>query len=125
MIAILEPQHLCPKCGDTRRLSEFKLRSRSQGRSPAWCKECRNRQDRIRRARQREREINEFVRRIRFGSPPDHVLTLLNLAADRAGGVQQLADRLGAALMSRRNSIALRASRLVTIMLAAADRAKN
>lgn len=121
MSAILEPQHLCPKCGDTRPLSEFKLRSRSQGRSPSWCKECWNRQDRTRRTRQRERDISECLRRIRIDTPPARVAALFHKATRRAGGLDAITHRFTQRLESSNLRIALPAVSLVLKLLAAQD----
>ena len=122
MSANPEPQRVCPKCGDTRPLSAFKLRSRSQGRSPSWCKVCRNRMDRDRRARQQERDINEFFRRIRRGSPPTRTLTLFVLATRRAGGINAINQKLVERLSNANVRYALAAARIVTKVGIAYDR---
>ncbi len=122
MIAILEPQHACPKCGDTHPLSAFKLRSRLQGRSPSWCKECRNRQDRIRRTRQRERDVNEYLRRIRFSSPPARVEAMFVSAARRAGGIDVVSQRIADRIRSPHIRTALSAVTLLLKLVCAGDR---
>lgn len=121
MIAVPEPKHVCPKCGDTHSLSEFKLRSRLQGRSPSWCKDCRNRQDRIRRARQRERDVNEYIRRIRFRSPPARVEALFVSAARRAGGIDVVSQRIAERIRSPHIRTALSAVTLLLKLVCAAD----
>lgn len=122
MSAILEPQHLCPKCGDIHSLSAFKLRSRTQGRSPSWCKPCRNGQDRRRRARQRERDVNEYLRRIRFSSPPARVEALFVSAARRAGGIDVVSQRIAERIRSPHIRTALSAVTLLLKLVCAGDR---
>lgn len=94
MSAILDPQHTCPKCRQTYSLSAFKLRSHRQGHLPAWCKDCRNRQDCDRRAHQRERAINEAFRRIRLQTPPDQPFAHSSppLLTSRVAGQHWVAD---------------------------------
>lgn len=86
MPAIPDQPRACPKCRLTLPLTAFRRRSRAQGCAPSWCHECRNAQDRARRARYRELEAHEYLRRIRFGTPPEQVAVLYALAVRRAGG---------------------------------------
>lgn len=123
MATVSNPQHTCPKCRQTLPLTAFKLRSRSQGRSPSWCRPCVNLQARAKRARHRERLSNECIRRIRFGSTPDRVEVLFTVAAQFAGGIDVLAARLDARLHSHNLRSALGGATLFfKLMLAATPR---
>ena len=121
MPAIREPQHTCPKCGDTLPLTAFKLRSRSQGRTPSWCKECRNSQDRGRRVRQRIRQLNECLRRVRFGTSPQRVGILFTTAAHFAGGMDLLAHRLESQIRGRSPRVSVSAAALLIKLVIAAN----
>ena len=124
MPAMLEPQHTCAKCRQTYSLSSFKLRSRRQGRSPAWCKWCHNRQDRDRRAHQRERNINECFRRIRLQTPPERAFALF-AAAYLAGDWHELGRRLNERLHSPDSRIAVNGVKLIIVLLVAANRLRS
>lgn len=108
--AILDQPRACPKCRQTLPLTTFKRRSRAQDCAPSWCRVCRNAQDRARRARQRELEAHEYLRRIRFGTSPTKVETLFALAAYRAGSIEALGDWFAARLRSGSNRSRLAAS---------------
>ncbi len=107
---------VCPKCRGQLLDTAFKLRSRAQGLRPSWCKICRNQQDRTRRARQRQRALNECLRRIRRNSPPDRVRVLFVASAQLAGGFASLAKLLQRRLESNDISTAIRAASLLGII---------
>ena len=125
MPVILEPQHTCSKCHQTNSLSAFKLRSHKQGRSPAWCKSCRNRQDRDRRVDLRERAINEAFRRLRLQAPPERAFALFAAAAYLAGGWHELGRRLNERLHSPDSRIAVNGVKLIIVLLVAANRLRS
>ena len=119
MFAILDQPRACPKCRKSLPLTAFRRRSRAQGCAPSWCHECRNGQDRARRARHRELEAHEYLRRIRFGTPPAKVETLFALAAHRVGGIEVLGDWFAARLRSGSNRSRLAAMNLLLKLVVA------
>ena len=121
MSANLDQSHTCPKCHQTLPLTAFKRRSRAQGCAPSWCRDCRNSHDRARRAHQRQLEAHEYLRRIRWGTPPERVEELYARAAERVGGDEAITDWLHGRLHSSSNRTSLAAVSFIFKLMVASE----
>jgi hypothetical protein len=121
-----EPEErVCPRCGMTRLVDDFKRRSLRQGYTPSWCKLCVNAADRDRRRRKRKESLTGLGKHIRRGTSPAKVETVVASLLRRLGGAevvgQELADLCRRSLNSGSRRDGWRALCLVLHMCEAAE----
>ena len=84
--------------------------------------QCRVKLDSVaRRARQRQRDANEFIRRIRPNSQPSRIDSLITRAARRAGDVGIIGKQIRDRLDSKNLLTALRGTSLLIALVRACD----
>lgn len=85
---------VCTKCGELWPLRDYKPRPRGRYGRESWCRQCVNRQERLRRARKRLGAVLEMGRRIKHGTPPERVRNVVAALVNRMGGAEAVAREL-------------------------------
>lgn len=79
---------VCPRCAETKYTFEFKLRSRAQGQTPSWCKDCVNAAAVERRQRKRDALLTGLGKRLRPGTQASKMEAVVAATVRRLGGVE-------------------------------------
>ena len=122
--SLLDENKNCTHCACNQPISQFKRRSKSQGRL-SWCRECINESARRRNAAKRIPILGLTAKYVRINSKASRVESVITAACPKAGGVEAFGGKLAEALKSSNQDVALNAAMFFMKLAFAAERLHN